>query len=80
MKRFLSILLCAVMVLNCLAVYASASVDEEFIEDFVDDKIDVIDTNSLEINAKSAILMDAETGMVLYAKNASEALPPASVS
>ena len=80
MKRFLSILLCAVMVLNCLAVYASASVDEEFIEDFVDDKIDAIDTNSLEINAKSAILMDAETGMVLYAKNASEALPPASVT
>ena len=80
MKRFLSILLCAVMVLNCFAVYASASVDEEFIEDFVDDKIDVIDTNSLEINAKSAILMDAETGMVLYAKNASEALPPASVT
>ena len=80
MKRFLSILLCAVMVLNCFAVYASASVDEGFIEDFIDDKIDAIDTNSLEINAKSAILMDAETGMVLYAKNASEALPPASVT
>ena len=80
MKIFLSVLLCVVMLLNCFGVYALASVDEGIIEDFIDDKIDAIDTNSLEINARSAILMDAETGMVLYAKNASEALAPASVT
>ena len=33
-----------------------------------------------EINAKSALLMDAKTGTVLFSKNASEALPPASVT
>ena len=36
--------------------------------------------NSLEISAKSAVLMDAETGTVLYVKNGAEALPPASVT
>ena len=34
----------------------------------------------LDINCRSAILMDAATGTVLYEKNADEALPPASVT
>ena len=33
-----------------------------------------------EINADSAVLMDAATGTVLYSKNADQALPPASVT
>lgn len=33
-----------------------------------------------DIDAKSAVLMDAETGTVLYAKNENEPLPPASVT
>lgn len=33
-----------------------------------------------EINCKSAILMEASTGKILYEKNADEALPPASVT
>ena len=32
----------------------------------------------LEVNAKSAVLMDVATGTVLYEKNAHEALAPAS--
>lgn len=35
---------------------------------------------SLNLNCKSAILMEATTGTVLYAQNADEALPPASVT
>ncbi len=35
---------------------------------------------SMNLNAKSAILMDAATGTVLYEQNADEALPPASVT
>ena len=35
---------------------------------------------AFEVNAKSAVLMDSESGEVLYAKNADEALPPASVT
>ena len=34
----------------------------------------------LKLNCRSAILMDATTGAVLYAQNADEALPPASVT
>ena len=34
----------------------------------------------LALNCRSAILMDATTGAVLYAQNADEALPPASVT
>lgn len=33
-----------------------------------------------DVNAKSAVLMDCNTGTVLYAKNADKALPPASVT
>ena len=35
---------------------------------------------NFELNVKSAVLMDAETGTVLYSKNHKEALPPASVT
>ena len=36
--------------------------------------------DSLNLNCKSAILMEANTGAVLYEQNAEEALPPASVT
>lgn len=35
---------------------------------------------SLNLNCKSAILMEATTGTILYSQNAEEALPPASVT
>ncbi|ABW19131.1 D-alanyl-D-alanine carboxypeptidase family protein [Alkaliphilus oremlandii] len=38
------------------------------------------DTAPFDINAKSAILIDANTGTVLYEKNIHEKLPPASVT
>ncbi len=37
-------------------------------------------TPPFDVAAKSAVLMDAETGTVLYEKNADEPLPPASVT
>lgn len=36
--------------------------------------------NTLDLNCKSAVLMEASTGKVLYAQNPDEALPPASVT
>ena len=41
---------------------------------------DVYAEPAFEINAKSAVLMEASTGQVLYEKNAHEKLPPASVT
>jgi len=41
---------------------------------------DVPDITPFPVNAQSAVLMDYNTGTVLYAKNADKALPPASVT
>ena len=80
MKKILSLLLSVLMTLNCFAICVSASGDEGAEDSITNDVENAVDTNSLEISAKSAILMDAETGMVLYSKNSTEALPPASVT
>ncbi len=42
--------------------------------------LDVYADPAFEINAKSAVLMEASTGQVLYEKNGHEKLPPASVT
>jgi D-alanyl-D-alanine carboxypeptidase (penicillin-binding protein 5/6) len=39
-----------------------------------------VEDSSLNLNCKSAILMEATTGAILYKQNADEALPPASVT
>ena len=39
-----------------------------------------IKKTEMSLNAKSVVLMDAQTGTVLYSKNMNEALPPASVT
>lgn len=80
MKRILSFLICIIISLNYVAVTASASVDEGGMDSTLDTDNIFENANSLEINAQSALLMDAETGFVLYTKNAAEALPPASVT
>ncbi|WP_458408368.1 D-alanyl-D-alanine carboxypeptidase family protein [Anaerotignum sp.] len=38
------------------------------------------ETEALELESKSALLMDAATGTILYEKNSHEAMPPASVT
>lgn len=38
------------------------------------------ETEALQLKSKSAVLMDAGTGTVLYEKNSHEAMPPASVT
>lgn len=53
----------------------SRSVSDEYGESFGD-----MHANELSVNAKSALLMDAGTGTVLYAYNAGEKRPPASVT
>ncbi len=41
---------------------------------------EIVSGENLTVNSESAVLMDATTGAVLYAKNASKALAPASVT
>lgn len=80
MSRIISLIICTVLFLNCFIFKSDASVDDSNIEVTPDTDNGMLDVNSLEINAESAILMDAKTGTVLYTKNASEPLPPASVT
>lgn len=42
--------------------------------------LELISSENFDISAKSAVLMDYNTGTVLYEKNADEPLPPASVT
>ncbi len=58
----------------------SASAEEMPISETVGASDVGVEDGSLSLNCKSAILMEATTGTVLYRQNASEALPPASVT
>lgn len=62
-RRFLSVILCGIMVFWSLVPTGSAA-----------------EYPDLGLDCVSAILVEAETGRVLYEKNADEALPPASVT
>lgn len=64
--KSISLLLCVITVLLSLPSTSSA--------------VAVEDKAPFDVDALSALLMDSATGEVLYAKNAAEALPPASVT
>lgn len=64
--KSISLLLCVITVLLSLPATSSAAAAE--------------DKAPFDVDALSALLMDSATGEVLYAKNAAEALPPASVT
>ena len=68
LKRFCCIFLCFFLFLSSLSVRTFAA--------------EIPDASSAfsEIDAKSAVLMEASTGKVLFEKNADAALPPASVT
>ena len=79
MKKFFykltAIIIAVIMLLPiCLKVFAEET-DSNVQEDTL-----AAPEGSLKLNCKSAILMEATTGTILYAQNAEEALPPASVT
>ena len=65
----LSLLLAAIASLNAAPFTAVAA-----------EMPNVLEEGSLDVQAKSAVLMDVNTGTVLYEQNAHEELPPASVT
>ena len=77
MKKSIIILTIFSMLLTTFSIIVAASGMED-----VEDNISIENTglDASEIMAKSAVLMDAETGTLLYAKNPNESLPPASVT
>ena len=65
------------IVLKCLAVFTVCTIllSAFYIPTFAEQS-----TASLTLNCKSAVLMEANTGTVLYASNEDQPLPPASVT
>ena len=81
MKKALSLILSLVFTLSLFTVFIFASddiIDENQIYNGAEYQF--TGTEHINLSAKSAILMDAKTGTVLYAKNQNEPLPPASVT
>ena len=80
MKKRISIMLIIAVIFTCFGgcITALASDDAYDGENNIIAEYTALD--SAAINAKSAVLMEATTGTLLYAKNPNEALPPASVT
>ena len=67
-KKITAIIVMLSMIISCFALPVNAEAEKES------------EGVNLNLNCKSAILMEADTGRVLYEQNADEALPPASVT
>ncbi len=91
MKILKRIILCFVLAfclaLNCFALLKADAVTVVANEDISDIDEPIIETGSaavigevLEMKAKSAILIETNTGQILYDMNSDEELPPASVT
>lgn len=70
-KRFQKTLACLLAALLAGASFSASIFAEEAVP---------IDTQAGQFDCKSAILMEASTGAILFEQNAEEALPPASVT
>lgn len=83
LKKMLCGILCAVMLIVAIpapTIYASDL--EENIKDELNNEAELgnATVGGVSVNAESAVLMDATTGTVLFAKSANTPLPPASVT
>ncbi len=73
--RILSLILSAVLLLSVMMYPAAAVVP---INDTA--RPTAVPVPDLDLNCKSAVLMEASTGQILYEQNPAEAMPPASVT
>lgn len=84
-KIILSILLCCCFLLYGVMGVSAATISSECDISDIEIPIDATVTDAaigtqLDIKAKSAILMEVNTGEILYEMNADEQLPPASIT
>lgn len=84
-KKFFSVALCFCVVLNLSFNVCTATVSSECDISDIEIPIDAAVTDAavgttLDIKAKSAVLLEVNTGEILYEMNADEQLPPASIT
>ncbi len=70
MKKRIKKFIALIAALSCVFITCAVGVNAENAANYP----------NLELDCKSAVLMEASTGKILYAKNENEALPPASVT
>ncbi len=86
MKKLIALLLSAVLLLSCFVTVSADTVSTEYVGADLDTPLEEnVQANAsigekLNINAKSAILIEYNTGKVLYETNAGERLAPASIT
>lgn len=76
-KKIFSITLCTIIIFSEI-IFAQGSALKTNEE--INESVSVTNTTNLNISAKSAILMEASTGTVLYEKEADDKLSPASIT
>ena len=84
MKRIIALIFCFVFMCNIFVCAEKRIASECDISD-IDVPLEASSNNAvigqkLDIKAKSVILMEVNTGKILYEDNADEALPPASIT
>ncbi len=84
--RIFTVFLCFFLLFSYIALPVYAT-QEELLEEAEERKNDSVESNNVEnwpqgplIGAKAAVLMDANTGAILYSKNMDEQLYPASIT
>lgn len=84
--RIFTVFLCFFLIFSYTALPVHAT-QEELLEEAEERKNEPVESNNVEnwpqgplIGAKAAVLMDANTGAILYSKNMDEALYPASIT
>ena len=84
MKKVFAVTICILLILSFNIVSAATISSECDISDIsvpIDSTVtDAAIGTKLDIKAKSAILMEVNTGKILYEQNADEKLPPASIT
>ena len=88
MKRLFSLMLCLIIVLQgmvCVKADGGMIATESMSDDLFSPLPDAVPTialvdGKLDINAKSCVLIEADTGTVLYENNPDERLAPASIT
>lgn len=87
MRKLLCLFLASVLMFNLFSLSALAKSDSELLEEAEKRKEMVVESNLIEnwpagpeIGSESAILIDANTGVVLYEKNIHAKLYPASIT
>ena len=86
MKKLFALLLSAVLLFSCFVTVSADTVSTEYVGADLDTPLEEnVQANAqigekLNINAKSAILIEYNTGKILYEMNAGERLAPASIT